>query len=235
MRFRQTLHACWLAVLLSLSACGGGGDSGSGDVTATDAEVKADVVSSNITPYGLSGTARWTGSAGAVPTVNVYIPTPTTDLETGFKTKVQSAITSINRKLNGYLTLTVVDTEPSSTTDYIRVSFQTAYVPANDPSPNYEAYCANVSTGANLQDEIDADSNGSLNQVVWVNLGNRHCTLSQDEVTHEMGHALGLAVHFNGFTDTVGTSSAFWDVLTTLYGNPVLTTESNLVVRRAAN
>ena len=55
-------------------------------------------------------------------------------------------------------------------------------------------------------------------------------------MTHEFGHALGLAYHFDGFGgDGPAIASTFWDVLATLYGNPQSTVSSNLTVRRAAN
>ena len=40
---------------------------------------------------------------------------------------------------------------------------------------------------------------------------------------------------FNGFGIGDSTSTAFWDVLATLYGNPQSTTAGNLIVRRAGN
>jgi len=59
--------------------------------------------------------------------------------------------------------------------------------------------------------------------------------VTQAIVVHEIGHALGLANHFNGFGIGDSTSNAFWDVLATLYGNQQPTTAQNLIVRRAAN
>jgi hypothetical protein len=59
--------------------------------------------------------------------------------------------------------------------------------------------------------------------------------VKQAIVVHEFGHALGLANHFNGFGIGDSTSTAFWDVLATLYGNPQSTISQILLVRRAVN
>lgn len=77
---------------------------------------------------------------------------------------------------------------------------------------------------------------GERNQnVAWVNLGNGHCDVTQDIVSHEFGHALGLGSHFDGFGYGPSISRAFWDVLATLYGNPVKTLSAQIVVHRAAD
>jgi hypothetical protein len=76
---------------------------------------------------------------------------------------------------------------------------------------------------------------GIASNPVFVNLGNGHCDVTQDMVTHEFGHALGLANHFKGFGTGDAISPAFWDVLATLYGNPQSTTAQNLIVRRTTN
>ncbi len=59
--------------------------------------------------------------------------------------------------------------------------------------------------------------------VAWINLGNGRGAVTQDIVTHEFGHALGLGNHFDGFGSGASISRAFWDVLATLYANPVRT------------
>ena len=102
---------------------------------------------------------------------------------------------------------------------------------------NYSGFCANVSTGPNLGNPIQPDNqNGIASKPVYVNLGNGRCDVTQEIVTHEFGHALGLAYHFDGFGgDGPAIASTFWDVLATLYGNPQSTVSSNLAVRRAAN
>jgi len=63
---------------------------------------------------------------------------------------------------------------------------------------------------------------------------NGRCNVTQEIVTHEFGHALGLANHFDGFGTNDTSSTAFWDVLATLYSNPQSTVTANLKVKHAA-
>ena len=53
-------------------------------------------------------------------------------------------------------------------------------------------------------------------------------------MTHEFGHALGLPGHFQGFGNDPTISAAYWDVLATLYGNPVSSKAADLQMVRAA-
>jgi hypothetical protein len=233
---------------VGLVACGGGGGdedvsaSGNpgtdGSGTTSNEQIVAYVKSSNIdfvpSANGRpAGTWRWSGTPAQH--VLVYVPTPTSgnSTELDYSTKTNNSIAQINAKLTGSLVLEATDSIPTSG-NYIRISYGTSYVPAG--STNYNGYCANVSTGPNLGNIIQPDSqNGIASSPVYINLGNGHCDVTQDIVTHEFGHALGLAYHFNGFGgDGPATASDFWDVLATLYGNPQSTTASNLAVKRAA-
>ena len=248
----KTFAALVAATTLALlSACGGGGNDGpaaSGNtnnpspspttgVTA-EAQIVANVQSSNIAflPGNRpAGTWRWSGTPAQ--SVQVYIPTPAAGnaTEQDYAAKVRTSVATINAKLAGLLVLKAVDTAPTDGSNFIRVSYGTSYVPAG--STNYSGFCANVSTGPNLGNPIQPDNqNGIASSPVYVNLGNGRCDVTQDIVTHEFGHALGLAYHFDGFGgDGPAIASTFWDVLATLYGNPQSTVSSNLAVRRAAN
>lgn len=249
MKISKRVSALVFCFLLSatLVACGGGGGSGSSsgandgpddNVTATDARVVAFVTSSNIqapaaAAIGLTGTWRWLNTPAQH--INVYVPAPAAGnaTEQGYEAKTKTSITTINQKMAGLVVLDYVSSIPASG-NYIHVSYGTAYVPPG--STNYQSYCANVSTGPNLGNVISPDTSGGIaTNPVYVNLGNGNCDVTQDIVSHEIGHALGLAGHFSGFGDGSSISSAFWDVLATLYANPPLTASSKLVVRRAAN
>lgn len=222
-----------LAVTLAatLVACGGN----SSDASVSDTQVLSFVAASNINGLGNvgTGTNRWVGTGGAAPVVSVYIPTPNGSTETDLASKARGAIAAVNQHLPGGLTLLEVNTVPSSG-GYLRVSYLTSYVPSG--STDYSSYCANVATGAGLPNFVSATAiSGERNQTVaWVNLGNGHCDVTQDIVSHEFGHALGLGSHFEGFGNGPAISRAFWDVLATLYANPVRTLAPALVVRRAA-
>lgn len=227
------LAAASIAFAISLLAgCGGGGKA---DVSGTDAQVVADVSSSNIQSWsgGNSGTNRWVGAANSVVQVAVHVPAPANAVETDLAAKARVAIATINRRLTGLVLLSEVGVAPASG-GYFRVSYLTSYVPPG--STDYSSYCSNVATGPNVGNVVGPTSpSGERNQkVAWVNLGNGRCDVTQDIVVHEMGHALGLANHFQGFGFPDALSTQFWDVLATLYANPVRTPATQLVVRRSA-
>jgi hypothetical protein len=217
---------------LALTACG----SDESDTVISDQQVVANVASANINGLGNvgTGTHRWVATTAATPQINVYVPTPADATQTDLAGKVRTAIAEHNRRLAGLLVLTEVATAPTSG-GYMRVSYLTSYVPPG--STNYAGYCGNVATGPSIGNVVNATSpTGEHNQTVaWVNLGNGHCTVTQEIVTHEIGHALGLGSHFDGFGNGDAISRAYWDVVATLYANPVRSAASALVVRRAAN
>ncbi len=250
---KKLMSASAIAFSFMLAACGGGGDDSkssstttgntvitdqSDNVTATDNQVVADVKSSNIDFLPTNrpaGTWRWSGTPQQH--VRVYIPAPASGntAEQDYANKAKTSIATINAKMSGLLVLEATDSASTDGNNYIRVSYGTSYVPAG--STAYQNYCANVSTAPSVGNQIQPDSqNGIASNPVYLNLGNGHCDVTQDIVTHEFGHALGLASHFIGFGgDGPSISTAFWDVLATLYSNPQSTPASSLVVKRAAN
>ena len=172
----STWRAAAAAIVLSvgLAACGGGGDDSStneGSTSATDAEVVANVKSSNIDflPSNRpAGTWRWSGTPAQQ--VQVYVPTPVGTTEQDYAAKVATAITVLNGKLTGLLVLESTNSIPTSG-NYIRISYSTSYVPPG--STDYASYCANVSTGPNLGNVILPDSQNAIaSSPVYINLGN---------------------------------------------------------------
>lgn len=244
-----------LGLAFLMSACGGGGDSDSSNgnansstgnpgtgavVAAPDAQIVAYLKSSNI-DFGPGangrpdGTWRWPGTPDRH--VVVYLPPPATGnaTETDYANKVTTSVNLINAKLSGLLTLDLTSTRPANN-NFIQVSYLTSWVPPG--STAYASYCANVATGPNTGSMIVPDvGNNIAPGPVYVNLGNGHCDVTQDIVTHEFGHALGLANHFASFGDAPVNSwaSAYFDVLATLYGNPQSTLAANIFVKRAKN
>jgi hypothetical protein len=246
-KIQQTLGV--LSMSLLLSACGGGeSSSGTGDhagnptsganQTVTDSQIVASIQSSNIDfiPGANSrpaGTWRWPGTPGRHVSVYLPPPAPGNATEQDYANKVSTSVALINSKLSGLLVLDIRNSVPVSG-NYIHISYLTSYVPPG--STDYLAYCANVSTGPNEGSMIvPAVDNGIASSPVFVNLGNGRCDVTQAIVTHEFGHALGLANHFAGFGVGVDVPVLFWDVLATLYGNPQSTTAANLVVKHALN
>lgn len=229
MRNKMKLNLIAIALVCGgLSACGGGDN-----VSANDGDVIANIKSSNIefsSANRPAGTWRWLGTPQQHVSVYVTPPAAGNATELDYSGKTQNAIAQINAKLRGLLVLDAVNSIPASG-NYIHVSYGTSYVPPN--STDYASYCANVATGKNMGNPIQPGSqNGIGSNPVYLNLGNGHCNVTQDIVTHEFGHALGLANHFNGFGNGPAISAAYWDVLATLYANPQSTTAANLSVRR---
>jgi len=250
---KQAIGILGLAFLMS--ACGGGGDShsanGGGNVStgnpapitnvlAPDAQIVAYLKSSNIDFIpGANGRPEGTWRWPATPDqhVAVYLPAPATGnaTEQDYANKVTTSVNLINAKLSGLLVLDLTGTRPASG-NFIQVSYLTSYVPQG--STDYAGYCANVATGPNIGSMIVPDAGNNIaSGPVYVNLGNGRCNVTQEIVTHEFGHALGLANHFASFGDAPVNSwtSAYFDVLATLYGNPQSSPAANIVVKRAKN
>jgi hypothetical protein len=233
---------------IALAACGGGGsdssNGGSGspaasvDVPAPDAQIVSYLKASNIDFARAAngrpdGTWRWPNTPDRH--VPVYLPPAAAGnaTESDYASKVAVGVNILNTKLSGLLTLDLTSTRPASG-NFIQVSYLTSYVPSG--STDYASYCANVSTAPNIGSVIVPDAaNNIVTSPVYINLGNGHCNVTQDIVTHEFGHALGLAIHFASFGDAPVNSwnNAYFDVLATLYGNPKSTPAANLVVKRA--
>ena len=232
MKHGRAMAAAAIACGIFLMAGCGGGKS---DVSGTDAQVVADVSSSNIQSWsgGNSGTNRWVAVGNSTTRIGVYVPATSNAAEADLAAKARVAIATINRRLAGLVQLDEVGVAPASG-GYLRVSYLTSYVPPG--STDYASYCSNVATGPNVGNVVAPTSpSGERNQkAAWINLGNGRCDVTQDIVVHEMGHALGLANHFQGFGFPDALSTQFWDVLATLYANPVRTPATQLVVRRSA-
>ncbi|MCS0591384.1 hypothetical protein ACFQ09_06660 [Massilia norwichensis] len=235
----QSIGVLGMAVLLS--ACGGGqsdaGNAGTNQAV-TDAQIVASIQSSNIdfVPGAngrLPGTWRWAGAPARHVTVHIPPPSAASATEQDYANKVATSVSQLNAKLSGLLVLDISNSVPASG-NYIHVSYGTSFVPPG--STDYLAYCANVSTAPNQGSMImPGVDNGITSSPVFINLGNGHCDVTQAIVTHEFGHALGLANHFPGFGVGIDVPALFWDVLTTLYANPQSTTAANLVVKHAPN
>lgn len=234
-----------VAMAMTLAACGGGGGDDGGQVgnnpqppvvsvptTLTDAQVIAAVKVANsewlIGGNGrAAGTWRWPNTPAQH--ILVYIPVPGNTVEQELANKVNSAINTYNNKLSDYVVLEPVSTMPI-TGNFIHVGYNNSWVPPGGGA-SYDAYCSNVSDVQGAGSTMNPTMQNTIGQTIYVNLGNNKCNVTQEIVTHEFAHALGLGVHFVGFGGN--TPDNFWDVLATLYGNPIGTLSENLVVKRA--
>lgn len=236
-----------VAVAMTLTACGGGGSDNGGNVgnnpqppvtstptTLTDAQVLTDLKITNIDelPGGngrAPGTWRWATTPDQP--LLVYIPVPSNTVEQDLANKVNVAISTYNSKLGAYVTLQAVNTMPTTTTNFIQIGYNSSWIPPG--STDYNSYCSNVSDVYGAGSTMNPTVRNTIENPIYVNLGNNHCAVTQDIVNHEFGHALGMGVHFDVFGNTKSPDN-FWDVLATLYGNPIATTSDKIVIKRAA-
>jgi hypothetical protein len=234
---RQVLISIFLVFL---SACGGGsGNENSISVVPfTDAQIKETIGwvtltdSADVSDGRPAKIRRYSEDpALGLVRIRIYLPDATSSSESDYRQKFLNSVAMYNQKFTGYLFLEVFNTPlsiDSNNQGYWRVSYNTSYVPAGG---DFQNYCANVSnapnSGANAYGWEAGDwtftFNNTLNKnIFWINLNNGHnCNLTQDIVTHEIGHALGLVNgHFNGFGNGPAISENMWAVLYTFYKNP---------------
>lgn len=204
--------------------------------TITDSQVLANLKFSNIDynpeQYTRQAIGTWRWNNATTPRITVYIPNPTTSQELGYADKVTAAVKVINHKLNGSLILETTNVQ--SSTNNIRISYNTSHVPKGFTDYKSGSYCANVSTKPYSGNPIAPDWKNEISStLVYVNVGNGNCEVSEDLISHEFGHALGLANHFEGFGIGAAVSVEYWDTLATLYNNTPSTTVDKVVVKRA--
>lgn len=206
--------------------------------------------------YDASGIRRYSAnpSSNIVP-IRMYVPTATTTREADLRQKVLNSVDLVNKKLAGLVSISITDaqistqdsnvlamsqfykTDPNSQ-GFWRIGYDTAQL--WDPAkPNYN--CANVSDGPFITSTAFSFSenpqwiftdNPINRSVKWINLGNGKCDVSQDTVIHELAHALGILVHFDGYGNGPAISEGMWAVLLTMYKNPIGTKRENIIVYR---
>ena len=213
-----------IATVIALSACGGGG---SNTPNASDAALAAFVDTTNVAGTGFP----WFGQFPGV-VKRWALPVP---VKTNGDARAVAAMDAIESKL-GYTVFdrtSIAATANSAVTRGIVFSQGTSFLP---PGANPQSFCANVASGPNVGGYPGSfvQVPGTISTKLYVNLDNPQCTASPDIVIHELGHALGMGSHFEGFGDSSGAiSSNFWSVLATLYSNAAGTPRSNLVIKRA--
>jgi hypothetical protein len=214
---------------LILAGCGGGASSGgNGDVSSSPAVVLADLRATNLDSQGFP----WDGLtfAGVDKRWDITTPIP---VQINSDSRATAAMDAIEAKLG----MTIFDrtsisgVPAASVTRGIIFSKGTAYVGA----PPLQNWCANVSNGPYLSGYppsfLVQPSSGVISTVLYVNYDSPYCTATSDVAIHELGHALGLGAHFNGFGNGPPISTDFWSVLATLYGNPIGTPTSSIVMK----
>ena len=218
-----------IATVIALSACGGGGDSSSNASTsaASDTALLAYLDTTNVASAGFP----WGGQfPGVVKRWELPVP-----VKTNGEARAAVAMDAIESKL-GYKVFdrTSIENTPNDTiTRGVVFSQGTSFLPSGG---NPQSFCANVASGPNAGGYPPqfVKAPGTISTKLFVNLDNPQCVASPDIVIHELGHALGLGSHFEGFGDSSGAISGnFWNLLATLYNNAAGTAKANIVVKRA--
>lgn len=211
-----------------LTACGGGSDAAPGP--SSPAAILGYLDSSNLSSAGFPWSygvyqnvaKRWNVTTAKIP------------VKINGESRAGPAMDAIETKLGMIIfdRLSIASTADGSITRGIIFSQGTAYMPPGATDPQH--WCANVSDGPN-QPGYPANfmiAPGEISARLYVNLDNPgYCTASADVVIHELGHALGLGAHFQGFGNGPPISDDFWRVLATLYKNPIGTPTANIVVQ----
>lgn len=247
---RRRLGLLGLALAFALAACGGGGSGGDRVEVLSDADVRESLQYGSFTydldvydGYPAVISRYWADPVTNEVVIRVYLPDAGDATEADARQKFLNSVSIYNQRLAGYVSLVVgnapLSFDTTNNQGFWRVSYGTSFVPSG--STDYQSYCANVAGGPNTGSYLlnviptasSSYSNSTINRMEWwINLGNGRCSLSQDIVTHEIGHALGLTGHFAGFGVGGAISDNMWTMLLTLYKNPNGTPLSQAVIYR---
>lgn len=212
-----------MPVLPLFAAACGGGASGAG-AAVPEASVRTWLAASNLDSSGFP----WGGTAAGL-NKRWALPIP---VNTRGEPRAKAAMDAIEARLGpGVFDRSSIEGQPvAGITRGLVFSQGQAYLPAGG---NPQSYCANVSAGP-LQGGYPGGfvkASGEISAVLYVNLDNPQCTAGADVVIHELGHALGLGAHFDGFGNGPAISDNFWAVLGTLYANAIGTPKDKIVVK----
>lgn len=224
---KNLLTVAMLFVFSVLFGCGGGASSSTTPTTVTTSSVTADLVATNLNstsfPWNMIADGklkRWSYETGLIP------------VKTNGSTQATYALNLIEATLGKTIfdRTSIANTADSSITSGLIVSMGTA-VDANGQVTS--SACGVVSSAPSVPTISGniIDATGKLNAKLYVNIGSSACTADLNQIaTHEFGHAIGLGPHFTGFGigDIIGGN--FWNVLKTLYNNPIGSTISTINV-----
>lgn len=184
-------------------------------------------------PSKLPQTVRWPKE---VVTYHVEVTGKDEARLMNYQGLVPKAVSTLNHKLRRKVMLERTD---DATSADIRIGFGTAIVLQH--RTDYQNFVASTSATRGNGDDIRCNDAGCIVAPVYIDIGHQHregdcrCDVCVETVLHEFGHALGIKGHFPGFGNGAAISTAFWDLLATLYAHPAGTPFGNIhQVERAA-
>ena len=208
--------------LLSLAGCGGGsGNPGSpvtpASPTPSAASVYSDLETTNLSSSGFPWGNIADGRLKRWPYETSLIP-----VKANGSAEAIYAMNLIEATLGRTIfdRSSIASVADAGITRGLIVSMGTAVGPGGVVN---SSACGNVSAapGDTSYPTSFVDSNGNLGARLYINIGSSGCPAENRIAVHEFGHALGLGPHFSGYGlgDVIGGN--FWNVLKTVYFNPV--------------
>jgi len=226
---RRVLFGLLLVATAALSGCGGGNNASNTPVTPPTTEtattITNDLVSTNVDNLSFGGNV--VGKLKRWPVETTLIP-----IKLNGSTQATAAIDLIEATLGRQIfdRNSIANVADGSITNGMIVSMGTAL---NIDGTVTSSTCGDVSdspTSGVLSGNL-ADLTGAINAKMYINIGSAACTADLNQIAiHEFTHALGALGHFEGFGIGPIISESSWDILKTLYNNPVGSTLSHINV-----
>lgn len=214
-----------MTIAAALTACGGGGnDTPPPSPPPTPTAILNFAAATNLDSTGWP----WFNIFGGV--VKAWtLPIP---VKINGEARANPAMDAIESKLGMVIfdRTSLANVADTAVTRGVVFSKGTAYLPLGG---NPQSNCADVSVAPYNGDwpRNFLINQGEISTRLYVNLDNPSCIASPEIVIHELGHAMGMTAHFEGFGYGPAISSASWSVLATLYSNPIGTPKASVVVK----
>lgn len=204
-------------LLLTAGGCGGDGSTSPTTTSWSEEQIRDQIVESNLNhpAYPTQGRLkRW----------NIPIQVNTNGIA-----RAEEAVARYETLTGGLISFTRVEGTPSRGIVFIEGG-------ASNPDGT-QTSCGNVTDTPAPSPFFhpQVDSSGALSGVAYIHLGSAACDDAKEGdyrsaiAEHELGHALGIQGHFDGFTGDEGLRNPnMFNVIYNMYNNPIGTTAQDL-------